>query len=83
QTAGDQEYYVGLTAASVWGYPSSVRADNGGENIAVGEFMVWFPRETRGSFLTGPNHLFLDTGDDRDVYSLHYIFLPRIPRLLD
>ena len=100
-------------AASEWGYPSRVRADNGGENIAVGEFMVWFRGENRGSFLTGPSvrntrierlwrdvvecvvsvfssiflfledRLFLDTGDDRDMYALHYIFRPRIQRLLD
>ena len=42
-------------AASEWGYPSHLRADNGGENIAVGEFMVWFCGENRGSFLTGPS----------------------------
>ena len=41
--------------ASEWGYPSRVRADNGGENIAVGEFMVWFRGENRGSFLTWPS----------------------------
>ena len=27
--------------------------------------------------------MFLDTGDDRDMYAPHYIFLPRIQRLLD
>ena len=37
------------------GISLSVRADNGGENIAVGEFMVWFRGENRGSFLTGPS----------------------------
>ena len=42
-------------AASEWGYPSRVRADNGGENITLGEFMVWFRGENRGSFLPGPS----------------------------
>ena len=100
-------------AASEWGYPFRVRADNGGENIAVGEFMVWFRGENRGRFLTRPSvrntrierlsrevarcvvsvfssiflfledRLFLDTGDDRSVYALRYILLPRIQRLLD
>ena len=34
-------------------------------------------------FLFLEDHLFLDTGDGRDMYALHYIFIPRIPRLLD
>ena len=38
-----------------WGVPSRVRADNGGENVAVRDFMVWFRGENRGSFLTGPS----------------------------
>ena len=41
--------------ASKWGYPSRIRADNGGESIAVGEFMVWFRGENHGSVLTGPS----------------------------
>ena len=32
-------------------------------------------------FLLLEDRLFLDTGDDRDMYALHYIFLPRIQRL--
>ena len=38
-------------AASEWGYPSRLKADNGGENVAVGEFMVWFRgKKTRKFF---------------------------------
>ena len=42
-------------ATSEWGNPSRVRADNGGENVAVGDYMVWLRGENRGSFLTGPS----------------------------
>lgn len=34
-------------------------------------------------FLFLEGHLLLDTGNDIDMYALHYIFLPRIQRLLD
>ena len=34
-------------------------------------------------FLIFGGPLVLDTGDDRDMYALHYIFLPRVQRLLD
>ena len=42
-------------ATTQWGHPSRVRADNGGENVAIGEYMVWFRGENRGSFLTCPS----------------------------
>ena len=96
-----------------WGHPSRVRADKGGENVAVGDFMIWFRGDNRGSFLTGPSvrntrierlwrdvaecvvcvfsslflfmeaNLILDPGSDADIYALHYVFLPRIQRLLN
>ena len=78
--------------------------------MAVRDFMVWFPGENRGSFLTGPStwntrikclwrevvesvvtSLFLfmearhilDPTCERDMLALHYVFLPRMQRLLD
>ena len=81
--------------------------------MAVGDYMVWFRGENRGSFLTGrstrntrierlwrdvvesvvavftslflfleANNL-LDPGSDSDMCALHYVFLPRVQRLLD
>ncbi|XP_048586325.1 uncharacterized protein LOC125568343 [Nematostella vectensis] len=38
-----------------WGHPSRVRADDGGENVVVGEYMEYFRGANRGSFLTGPS----------------------------
>ena len=96
-----------------WGVPSRVRADNGGENVSVRDFMVFFRGENRGSFLTGPStrntrierlwrdvvesvvtvftSLFLfmearhilDPTCECDMLALHYVFLPRVQRLLD
>ena len=43
------------SAMNVWGLPSQVRADDGGENIAVGELMVHYRGADHGSFLTGPS----------------------------
>ena len=42
-------------ATNEWGAPSQVWAANGGQNVAVRDFMVWFQGENRGSFLTGPS----------------------------
>lgn len=40
---------------NTWGLPSRVRADDGGENIAVGDLMIQYRGEGRGSFITGPS----------------------------
>ena len=100
-------------ACQEWGTPSRVRADDGGENVAVGEYMVWLRGQGRGSFLTGPSvrntrierlwrdvgesvvalfsslFLFLearrllDPDNEIDIFSIHFVFVPRIQRLLD
>lgn len=38
-----------------WGLPSRVRADDGGENIAVGDLMIQYRGDGRGTFITGPS----------------------------
>ena len=40
---------------NTWGLPSEVRADDGRENIAVGDLMIQYRDEGRGSFITGPS----------------------------
>lgn len=100
-------------ATREWGHPSRVRSDDGGENIAVGEYMTWYRGQNRGSFLTGPSvrntrierlwrdmfasailifySLFifmeqqqiLDASNNLHVFALHFIYMPRIQRLLD
>ena len=43
-------------ATNVWGQPSHVRADDGGENIAVGGLMIRCGGGgSPGSFITGPS----------------------------
>ena len=40
---------------NTWGLPSRVRADDRGENIAVGDLMIQYRGEGCGSFITGPS----------------------------
>ena len=41
-------------ATSEWGSPFCMQDDNGGENVPVGDYMVWLRGENHGSLLTGP-----------------------------
>lgn len=55
QQQGNNCSWVLSASNSKLGPPSQVRADNGGENVAVGDYMVWFRGENQLSFLTGPS----------------------------
>ena len=64
-------------ATREWGTPSRVRADAGGENVAIGEYMVWLRGENREA------RRLLDPSSDTDMFFLHFVFIPRIQRLLE
>lgn len=105
-------YSLFLKATELYGLPSRVRCDQGGENIQVAQHMLEHRGVDRRSVIVGSSvhnqrierlwrdmhrcvtvlyyRLFyfmesqgtLDPVNERDLYALHYIYLPRINQSL-
>lgn len=105
-------YNLFRKASQLYGLPSRVRCDQGGENIQVAQYMLEHRGVDRRSVIVGSSvhnqrierlwrdmhrcvtvlyyRLFyfmesqgiLDPVNERDLYALHYVFLPRINRSL-